>query len=151
MISAESVFKALEGRWSLTRRIVDSSQQLLASGVGHASFTKSNNNPNCLEYYESGEVTHRGQKPASFYKKYFFSLLNGELSVFFDCQLQDMYHTIDFASTTEVVGKHLCNLDHYMITYQFDLPRKYKTICEVSGPNKDFVIHSIYTRVMGSF
>lgn len=144
-MNSTALFKLLFGQWHLDRTIFSPSGEVVARGAGSAAFSPHEKIGNTWVYGEKGEVQYGRSPPLRFRKSYFYSLKEERLSIFFDAELKELYHTIEFPNTCCGEGEHLCKNDLYSTKYRFEkLPREYSQEVTIDGPNKKYVISTRY-------
>lgn len=157
-----SVWSMLPGTWKLQREI--SGQGKVS---GEARFTPQG--PDALHYEENGKLYMDDGRTFNVSRQYIYRLEDGASSsvdsvsddgnnkricVYFVGGVSDgkLYHEIEvegLVGTDAVVrgrGKHLCVQDWYATTYEFGRS-EFKTVCGVTGPEKDYVITSHYAKL----
>ena len=166
---ARAVFRALQGRWRLDRRL-ESARPNFPGGAfaGEASFhPRASTDPAfALEYLyeEAGAlVTDGGHSvPASRRYAYRYDEAGDRMSVWFvkeDGRTVDyLYQTLEFEPQDSeggdvrwlAKGDHLCEADRYKTTYDFWLRgvalRAFEVKHVVTGPSKDYVSTTRYER-----
>jgi len=140
----------LEGNWSFTREIKIEGDKLFARAKGNASFTK-HLNMDSLFYSEDGELDlQQGKKKNDFYKNYLFSFFDDYIKVYFSGganseQLYQEYKYTDNKITP--IAEHACNRDFYNSEYLITDQNQFKQITKISGPQKNFLITTIFSRI----
>jgi len=145
----EQVFKFLRGVWSVRRRFEGS---YTGAFSGEASFQPEPEGSLAYLYAEQGELTDAEANRFDAKQSYLYRLAEGKLQVLkCDRSEWEPMHEFDFvAEDSSAVGRHihLCGQDHYAATYRVDLTEDtWEVSYTVSGPKKDYRIHSIYTRM----
>lgn len=145
----EYIFNFLHDQFTLLRHIE-------SFGVlkGTAKFNRVDKKS--LHYFESGFLTLQNGLKLKAYKEYIYMLHDDGLFVYFsnNKEPQNLMHKLHIYSTDEsnilrASAFHSCSPDQYIASYQFNdfLDNKQFTIkYDVVGPNKNFTIHSQYTR-----
>ncbi len=129
---------ALEGRWSLSRRIVhaDGSENALE---GVTTFRRTGEG---LIQDEEGELSGPGlPRPVRAVRRYLWRQDGDRL----ECLFEDgrPFHTLPSGSACpEAV--HLCDPDRYEVAYDFTEFPLWHSVWRVVGPRKDYVMTSSY-------
>lgn len=171
---AGDILHTLSGRWQLSRKFLCKSGTGSSGNLeGTATFTSrhpSDNSRSSEELYsEVGDfVTTKGLKFET-YRQYVwrFDTLTQIVDVWFvkpdDQKSVDyLYHTLKFSDSNSkkpgntnifeltASGDHLCDKDNYQVKYTFHVENKsvtrWTSRTTVSGPAKDYVLESTYTR-----
>lgn len=138
----------LPGNWSLNRTIYEFPRKnIMANCKGSASFKPDKKNKNHLAYEEKGDIELPEGKSTSFYKSYHYLIDDEDFKVYFDPELKNLFHKV---LTSDLIGKHFCDPDTYQTHYQFTSENAFKTICKVSGPNKNYEIHTMFIRIVSN-
>jgi hypothetical protein len=133
-----SSLTALEGVWTLTRRIAHSDGSTHHFD-GIARFTRSGKR---LIHFEEGLLTGvPGQAPMRGTRRYVWSMEPGRIEVMFD----DMrpFHTIPVA-TPRPETTYLCPPDRYEVAYDFSDMKSWRAVWTVEGPKKAYVMESLF-------
>ena len=171
---AGDVFHTLSGCWQLSRTFLcDNGSKNFGNLEGTATFSSRNSSDNSRTgeelYSEVGDfVSTKGSKFET-YRQYVwrFDTLTQTVDVWFvkaDDQkpVDYLYHTLKFSesdsenpentNTFELTasGDHLCDKDEYQVQYTFQVENqsvtRWTSRTTVSGPTKDYVLESTYTR-----
>ena len=171
---AGDVFHTLSGCWQLSRKFLcDNGSKNFGNLEGTATFTSRNPSDNSRTgeelYSEVGDfVTTKGSKFET-YRQYVWRLdtLTQTVDVWFvkaDDQkpVDYLYHTLKFSesdsenpentNTFELTasGDYRCDKDKYQVQYTFQVENqsvtRWTSRTTVSGPTKDYVLESTYTR-----
>lgn len=166
---ARAAFRALQGDWVISRRIVSKDQNFSGTLEGQASFhprfpTQDHFDLEYL-YVESGTFKSASgmEMRASRRYVYRYSEVKDELSVWFvkpehDLEVDYLFHTLEFQQPAEarkagaVIAKadHLCVDDMYWTQYTVPLEgialRRFTVQHTVKGPSKDYVATTRYSR-----
>ncbi|MGW7536202.1 DUF6314 family protein [Amycolatopsis sp. NPDC054798] len=128
------------GEWQLVREIVDVDGAAMGEASGRATFTSDDG---VLVYHESGELqlgAHRGP----FVRTLHYRPSGGpRAAVHFDHG--GFFHDLDLA-TGEWTAEHPCAADWYRGAYRVLDDRRWEQEWVVTGPAKDHVITSRFTR-----
>ena len=139
-----------KGDWSFSREIITGGDKLFAKANGNASFT-SDSNPDSLFYTEDGELDLQQSKTKNdFYKNYLFSFFEDHIRVYLSGganseQLYQEYKYTDKNITP--IAEHACNRDFYNSEYLITDQNQFRQVTKISGPQKDFLITTIFKRV----
>ncbi|WP_020660594.1 DUF6314 family protein [Amycolatopsis benzoatilytica] len=131
------------GDWRLARDIAGVDGEALGSAAGCVTFTLEDD---VLVYHESGELrlgAHRGP----FVRTLHYRPAGGaRAAVHFDHG--GFFHDVDL-TTGEWTADHPCSADWYRGTYLLVDERRWEQEWVVTGPAKDHVITSRFTRAGG--
>ncbi len=136
------VLADLEGRWTLEREIEDRRAGLAGRFVGEAEWCA---DAAGLVQRESGVLSYGSAAPMQATRRYLWRAQGADLAVFFDDGRA--FHSVPESGEEAL---HDCPPDTYRVRYSFDLPQRFSTIWHVTGPRKDAVLRSTFTRVAGS-
>jgi hypothetical protein len=130
---------SLEGRWQLVRKIVhaDGAVHRLE---GEALFHRAG--PRLIQDEEGALVL--GNQTIKATRRYVWTASEGRLDVFFD----DMrpFHSVPLhVAAPETV--HLCDPDRYQVAYDFGSWPEWRSVWQVEGPRKDYVMTNVFTRI----
>ena len=171
---AGDIFHTLSGCWQLSRKFsCESGSENFGNLEGTATFTTRHPTDDLRDgeelYSEVGDfVTTKGLKFET-HRQYVwrFDTLTQTIDVWFvkadDQKSVDyLYHTLKFSDRNSerpgninifeltASGDHLCDKDNYQVKYTFQVENRSVTRwisrTTVSGPNKDYVLESTYTR-----
>lgn len=150
MSQVANIFHSLEGQWNLYRTIKG-----IGSVMGIAKFQKNCTDNTLLHYREDGIFTNQVEGTSNkIYRDYLYCFQNDEISVFYAEKSKGLLHTLEFNSTSfslppiTATAKHLCGCDAYNATYEFNLPDEFSMTYAVNGPKKDYIISSIFKRLV---
>jgi hypothetical protein len=129
----------LEGRWRLARVIADARAGVTGRLEGEASWHA---DADGLIQEEAGTLHYGGGPPMQATRRYLWRWVGAEVEVFFDDGRP--FHKLP-APGVEAV--HHCAPDLYRVSYTFDLPDMFTQVWQVSGPRKDMVLTSRFTRL----
>ncbi len=129
----------LEGRWSLERRIDDRRAGMTGRLIGVCSWRPDDLG---LVQEEIGTLHYGGAAPIRAERKYLWRAEGDGLAVYFDDGRP--FHTI---RPGQLNDRHNCAPDTYDVTYVFEDMNSFSTVWQVTGPRKDHVIHSLFTRL----
>lgn len=145
----ENVFRFLEGDWAVQRTFEGS---YLGTFSGKASFTPNSGEEFTYQYSEEGELIDGEGNLFNAKQSYLYRLEEGILQVL---KLEEsewiVMHDLDFKQEVDAVvasatHTHLCGQDYYVAEYRIDLSGNCEVAYTVTGPKKDYRIHSVYTR-----
>lgn len=129
---------AFEGRWDITRQIEDQRAALTGHFTGTCVWTPDGDG---LTQEETGTLTYGAAPPMQATRRYLWRTDGRATHVFFDDGRA--FHTIP-APGEEAL--HDCPPDTYRVRYTFDGPDAFSTIWHVTGPRKDAVLTTRFTR-----
>jgi hypothetical protein len=129
----------LEGRWSLERRIDDRRAGLRGRLSGTSVWRA---DAGGLVQEETGTLHYGDATPIRAERRYLWRADGDGLAVFFDDGRA--FHRV---GPGQLHDRHDCAPDTYDVTYLFDDWPVFSTTWHVTGPRKDHVIHSLYTRL----
>lgn len=129
---------ALEGRWALARRIED--RRAGATGVLAGTCVWRRHGPGLMQE-ETGELRMGDGPVLRAQRRYLWREEDDGLAVLFEDGRP--FHRI---GPGRLADRHDCAPDTYDVTYVFEGEGVFSTTWRVSGPRKDHVIHSIYTK-----
>lgn len=142
---AGQVFRALEGRWELSRAI----EPGLGTASGAATFTA--DGPGRLRYREDVELRLATGHVGEAYREYEYVLESGRIRVLLADGVTTM-HLLDFAEADgqeqawSAADVHDCRADQYRGTYRLDERGVLTVDMKVDGPAKDYRIVTEYVR-----
>jgi hypothetical protein len=129
----------LEGRWALERRIEDRRAGL----DGRLSGTCVWRPDGAALVQEEAGTLHYGDAPPILAERRYLWRADGDgLAVFFEDGRA--FHRV---GPGRMQDRHDCAPDTYDVAYVFDHWPVFSTVWHVTGPRKDHVIHSFYTRL----
>ena len=129
------------GEWRLVREIADADGEAIGTATGRAAFAL---DADVLIYHESGELqlgAHRGPFVRTLHYR---SAGGARAAVHFDHG--GFFHDVDLA-TGEWAADHPCSADWYRGAYRLLDARRWEQEWAVTGPAKDHVITTRFTRV----
>jgi hypothetical protein len=131
----------LEGRWSLERRIDDRRAGLTGRLEGTCTWR-----PDAagLVQEEAGTLHYGEAPPIRAERRYLWRAEGDALAVYFEDGRA--FHRL---GPGRVSDRHDCAPDTYDVAYVFESVSMFSTTWRVTGPRKDMVIHSLYTRLEG--
>jgi len=134
------IFNGLEGIWTLNRYISPQNIQM----EGRAIFSRISEI--CLQYKENGYIPHT---QTDFQRRYTWHL--DELGIYIEFadgpDTGKLFHRLEFTSSQNASGSHLCQQDKYATLYQFNLPQSMRIEHIVKGPQKDYVSHTDFRKI----
>ena len=129
-----------EGAWRLTRRIEDR----LAGQTGHlegvARFTR---DADGLIYSETGTLRLPDQPEMQAERRYLWREAGTRIEVFFEDDRP--FHAFDPADPRPA-AEHWCDPNSYAVRYDFSAWPDWSSEWQVTGPRKDYMMHSQYCR-----
>lgn len=131
----------LEGRWTLEREIDDRRAGLKGRLTGTCTWRRDGHG---LVQEEAGTLLYGGAAPIRAERRYFWQADGDGLAVFFEDGRP--FHRLGPGRLSD---RHDCAPDTYDVAYVFDGNDRFSTTWRVTGPRKDHLIHSFYTRVAG--
>ncbi|MCP2257652.1 hypothetical protein LX15_001337 [Streptoalloteichus tenebrarius] len=148
---AQAVFDSLLGQWTLSRTI---------SGYGafHGTAHFRPLQPGVLHYREDGELQSTTGSRTPAYREYFYVLRDDHLRICFTDTPPDsptggrVLHDLLPTRTgpgpwpVSATAVHHCGHDIYTGHYDFHSPDQTHVTITVTGPAKDYTIHSTYRR-----
>jgi hypothetical protein len=141
------VFRFFEGKWSIRRRFEGS----YSGGFsGEAHFATDTTTELTYDYSEQGGLTDAEGQHFDAKQSYRYRFSEGILQVL-KREGSDwiVMHDLDFRDEEGVATAshlHLCGQDHYATVYRVDLSGSWEVDYTVSGPKKDYRIHTDYRR-----
>ncbi len=123
-----------EGEYRLTRQITHADAPP-ATFAGRASWSREGDG---LRYHESGELAIRGHAAMTAERRYFWA---PDLKVYFDDGR--FFHQVPPSGGH---AAHWCDPDHYGVTYHFDDWPNFQVEWRVTGPKKEYKMHTHYIR-----
>ena len=123
-----------EGAWALHRRI-SPRQGVGAIFEGTAVWSRIKDG---LAYVETGLIQLEGQMPMQAERRYFWS---EDLCVYFEDGR--FFHTVPSQGGQ---SDHWCDPDMYIGTYDFTRWPDFEVTWQVTGPKKDYLLQTLYTR-----
>lgn len=129
-----AIFRALEGRWSLTREMTHfGKNDAFFKGT---AFFKRFGDGNGYRYREEGVLESRNFKNRAF-REYLYEYKDDKISVFFTDVPKRLFHTLvfdkEFKSAT---AHHFCVADIYQARYEFLNENAFKLSYQIEGPSK---------------
>jgi hypothetical protein len=139
----DRLFGMLAGTWRIQRSI---DPEGMLDGTARFSVR----DDGWLHYAETGELAiHGGQFTAR--RSYLFEPKEDGFSVWFDAEPLRLFHTIvlDGAEGGVRTGaaEHLCRNDLYLSSYSLEPDGRFTIRHRVTGPNKDYTVTTLYTRI----
>lgn len=139
-MTPEVIFSFLKGPWTFSRAVTGYPNQGRIEGTAFFQETQ----PGTLHYNEEGKLTLDTGPVLDAGQKYTYRLENGQIIV--DYSDGRPFHVLDFSSSKEACGEHLCGQDFYKAAYDFEGPDAFTVKWDVKGPQKDYTITTQYTR-----
>jgi hypothetical protein len=135
-MTAEQVFAGLAGRWRLTRSI----EPGVGTAAGTAVFTP--DGPGRLRYREDVELRLATGHVGPAFRENTWVLGPASIQVL----LADgtLMHTLSFGDSRQASDVHPCRADFYRGTYSFGPAGALTVDMHVTGPGKDYRIHTEY-------
>lgn len=128
------------GAWRVERDIEDAKSGQTTRFDGTALFTPDGKG---LIYDEEGQMHLPGQPPMHASRRYLWRKVKGGIDVLFD-DGRPFHH---IGGGTEPQADHICTPDLYQVSYDFGHWPDWRATWRVSGPRKDYVMHSHYRPV----
>jgi hypothetical protein len=130
---------ALEGRWRLARRIVNADGSEAALD-GATVFRR--DGPRLIQEEDGWLRLPGGVAPIRAWRRYVWTAGEGRLEVLFEDDRP--FHAVPLrVARPEAV--HLCDPDRYAVTYDFTAWPAWRSVWQVEGPRKDYVMTSDYS------
>lgn len=133
-----------KGGWRLTRQI-DDARGPDATFTGTALFSPLGGDG--LELVEQGRLVLRGQGAFQAERRYIWKQEGASVAVYF-ADGRD-FHRFDPQGGT-AQADHWCDPDTYEVQYDFTGWPVWEAQWRVTGPRKDYVMRSVYTRIEGA-
>ncbi len=131
-----------EGRWRLTRQI-DDARGPDATFTGTAVFSPDSGGRG-LELVEQGQLVLQGQGAFQAERRYLWQQDDACVAVFF-ADGRD-FHRFD-PQGGQAQAAHWCDPDTYEVQYDFTGWPVWQVQWRVTGPRKDYMMRSVYTRI----
>lgn len=128
------------GLWAVSRRIVQADGPE-ASFAGQARFTPQAGG---LRYHETGVLTLAGERPMQAERVYLWQAEGAQIVVRFEDGRD--FHRF---SPADPQAAHWCDPDDYRVCYDFGHWPAWQAEWRVTGPRKDYVMISEYSRGHG--
>lgn len=134
----------LEGRWHVTREIMDHRANLAGQFKGEAIWSSPTEEliQNELTQTETGMLTYGAAPPMQATRRYLWRAQDPDLVVLFEDGRQ--FHTVPAAGVEAV---HDCPPDTYRVRYWFESRDAFTTRWDVTGPRKDARLTTRFTRI----
>jgi len=134
------LFAALTGEWTLAR---------VLPGIGRvrgtARFTPMA--PRVLHYREDGIFTLGDGQALEVYREYHYRLEDEQIRICFaEPGPPRTMHVLRPGATGSASDVHLCGADTYTGHYEFTGHNRFTVRMRVTGPHKDYSIHTSYDR-----
>lgn len=129
----------LEGRWQITRSIEDRRADLTGVFEGEAVWAP---DAEGLIQTEVGTLRYGTATPMQATRRYLWRGQDADLNVFFHDGRP--FHTVPEAGKEAL---HDCPPDTYRVRYTFTDPESFATRWHVTGPRKDAVLSTVFTKV----
>ncbi len=135
-----SSLDAFLGSWTFSREITDHISGAQSHVKGILTFTALADG---LLYHETGMLEIKGQRPMQAERRYLWQKAPVGIAVSFEDGRS--FHTITLDGLRPHASHH-CEPDQYEVDYDFtDWPR-WRSVWQVRGPRKDYVLRSHHTR-----
>ena len=128
------------GAWQIARRIEDANELANGSFEGTATFTKVNDTR--LSYYETGLLHLSNGHKMQGERGYVWQQQGDLISVLFTDGRP--FHEFDLRDRSS--AEHLCDPDVYRVSYDFAKWPAWQSCWRVTGPRKDYVMTTSYSR-----
>lgn len=140
-----TIFKSLEGRWTLDRRI-----EPAGHFRGEARFTP-HGGPDSLLYREDGVLEQDGRQIPG-YREFFYRLADDRIEIDFaePHRRGQPYVALSFVREGDLLvarAEHRCAPDHYRHEMRWQDADQFMTDIRVSGPAKDYRLITRYQRI----
>lgn len=129
------------GEWTVTRRIEDRRAGREGTFSGRAVFLPDGDG---LDYREEGSIAFPGQPPLRAERRYRWRAEGARIAVLYADGRP--FHSFSQALPG---AEHLCAPDLYQVRYAFEGWPVWECVWDVSGPRKDYRLHSVYRRQEG--
>ncbi len=133
-----TTLKDLAGDWVLSRTIDDRYGSTTMAMEGTAAFTRDGED---WFYRESGTLTPQNGSAMQAERTYIFRETPGGALVLF--RDGSPFHLIRWS---DPVATHFCEPDTYRVAYDIDQWPQWTSCWTVTGPRKDYVSTTVYTR-----
>ncbi|WP_341861837.1 DUF6314 family protein [Gymnodinialimonas sp. 57CJ19] len=130
---------ALKGRWRLSRVITDYRADMTGRFEGEAMWRPFDDG---LEQVEEGTLRYGAAAPMQATRRYLWRSEGADLAVFFDDGRP--FHTVPKAAEEAL---HDCPPDTYRVRYTFADKDQFSTLWRVTGPRKDMLLDTTFTRI----
>lgn len=144
-MNALSIFRWLEGTWSLSRQITGTGKM-----NGKAVFRLENPiNLNRYHYREEGILTFLTNQSLNFHREYVYEYDENHqiINVYFNENPLKFFHKLQFSTDFKSAdASHLCINDRYDAYYTFLNENQFGLQYRVKGPKKDYQIISTFTK-----
>ncbi|NKQ57909.1 hypothetical protein HFP15_34115 [Amycolatopsis sp. K13G38] len=140
MDDTSRLFAALAGDWTLARTL---------PGIGRVRGTArfSALEPALLHYREDGTFTLDNGQVLEVYREYHYRLEHDRIRICFaDPGPPRTLHVLRPGGTGSASDVHLCGEDTYTGQYEFPGNDRFTVRMHVTGPQKDYSIHTVYDR-----
>ena len=135
-------FQSLSGHWIIERIIKPGGVM-----IGQAEFK-------CLSdteyhYIEQGTLTlDHGEDIEGVKRAYVYKFENDVIQIYYADGPDNgkLFQALDFTSEKEAQAEHLCGEDFYKSSYSFSFPDHFSIQHMVSGPKKDYVSETKYSK-----
>ncbi len=141
-----AAFERLAGQWDLNRTISGAGTVL-----GTAQFSP--RTPEVLHYLETGNLSLSSGYVGKVYREYYYALEEDHIHVSFADSAPGkhtflrLYPVADGRSGhLQAKDTHYCADDIYEASYSFESTKRMVITVRVSGPKKDYTIHTALTR-----
>lgn len=128
------------GDWLVSRRISDHLAAQSGSFTGRAGFRPVGG---VLHYHETGMLTLGAQAPLRAERRYVWRQEAGRIVVEHSDGRAFHAFALDGGQAEAV---HWCDPDHYRVHYDVSHWPEWTAEWRVSGPRKDYVMHTVYRR-----
>ena len=130
------------GEWEIIKLIQDNKGQSSGNFSGLAQFK--NQDDRTALYHEIGTLKlNSGQSLMAERRYRWLQESNGQVAVQFEGGRP--FHLVDL-NESRPSGHHFCDPDSYQVEYDFSDWPNWKSIWRVTGPRKDYVMHSEFRR-----
>ncbi len=139
----DEVFARLEGTWSLAR-VFSSGERMLGTAVFRAEPSRA-----LLGYHEEGRMQLPDGRAFDGHRDYVYEREASGFTVHFAEQPRRLFHRIAIVPADGFfigTASHLCEADTYDSRYIFRAGGHFELDHVVSGPRKDYVSRTVFTR-----
>lgn len=145
MKNSNSLFKYLKGTWKIERHINNKNEPYF-NGLAYGRVSILEEQKNILLYKENLEL-QLNNSIIKAHKEYNYILEHNKLSLYnnIDGKASFMFN-IEFNNQQIATGNYKCEQDHYNATYCFAGANKFTIKFDVTGPEKNYSITSIFSR-----
>ena len=141
-MSPDHIFRLLQGEWSFTRDVPGQASMKGTARIEALS-------PEVAQYDERAELQLADGQTIRGERRYLYCATEAGFDVLFD-DTGRLFHSLRFAREEDgalgAEARHECSPDVYLSSYSVWSEDRFEVRHVVSGPRKDYAIHTIYTR-----